>query len=74
MRKNNNHSKRIFLSVEHKKELIQQFNTTKTTVQLALDYYNNSSLAQKIRIRALELLKEEVQKTEIKNNYFLNPN
>ena len=74
MRKINKHSNRIFLSVEHKKQLIEEFNTTQPTVQLALDYYNNSELAQKIRDRALELLKNEVKKTEEKNKNFKNPN
>jgi hypothetical protein len=53
---------RIQLSPDHKKELVNEFRTSGTTVQLALDYYNNSPLAQGIRKSAKNLLLVEVAK------------
>lgn len=56
---------RIEISAAHKKELVNKFRTTGTTVQLSLDYYNNSELAKKIRLGAKELLAAEADKIEL---------
>tara|TARA_R110002096_G_scaffold65518_1_gene159528 strand:+ start:140 stop:322 length:183 start_codon:yes stop_codon:yes gene_type:complete len=53
---------RIEISVVHKKELVNKFRTTATTVQLSLDYYNNSELAKSIRKGAKLLLIDEAKK------------
>jgi len=45
-----------------KKIIADELNTSLTTVQLSLDYYNNSELAKKIRQRAKKLLIEELVK------------
>lgn len=45
-----------------KKIIAEEMNTSLTTVQLSLDYYNNSALAKKIRQRAKKLLIEEAYK------------
>jgi hypothetical protein len=56
--------KRIEISAGHKKELVNKFRTTGTTVQQSLDYYNNSELAKKIRAGAKDLLVAEADKIE----------
>lgn len=56
--------KRIEISAGHKKDLVKKFETTGTTVQQSLDYYNNSELAKKIRAGAKELLSKEADKIE----------
>lgn len=53
---------RIEISVVHKKELKMKYVVSLTTVQQALDFYNNSELAKKIRASAKELLLIEVEK------------
>lgn len=58
---------RIEISVAHKKELVNKFRTTAPTVQMSLDYYNNSDLAKKIRAAAKELLLAEAEKIESLN-------
>lgn len=45
-----------------KKIIAKELNTSLTTVQLSLDYYNNSELAKSIRQRAKALLIAEVEK------------
>lgn len=53
---------RIEISVAHKKELVNKFRTTAPTVQMSLDYYNNSDLAKAIRMEAKKLLFAEAEK------------
>lgn len=53
---------RIEISVTHKKELQNKHRTSMTTVQQALDFYNNSELAKEIRKSAKKLLLEEAAK------------
>jgi hypothetical protein len=55
---------RIEVAPSHKKELVNKFRTTGTTVQQSLDYYNNSDLAKKIRAGAKVLLVAEADKIE----------
>ncbi|MBK5210336.1 MAG: hypothetical protein JJE44_12680 [Flavobacteriaceae bacterium] len=54
--------KTIQISSTQKKELAKRFETSLTTVQLSLDYYNNSELAKKIRQSAKQLLIDEANK------------
>ncbi|WP_372937989.1 hypothetical protein [Seonamhaeicola sp.] len=54
--------KTIQISAKQKKELAELFKTSLTTVQLSLDYYNNSDLAKKIRKQAKTLLLAEADK------------
>ncbi|MGB2502702.1 MAG: ATP-dependent Lon protease [Flavobacteriaceae bacterium] len=62
--KKNIHTKKILITAEQKSIIVNEFNTTRQTVYCALKYYNNSELAKKIRMRAKELLIEEIQKIE----------
>ncbi len=55
----------ILLHHKKKKELEQEFSTSKETVRMALRYFSNSKLADKIRQRAKEMLQEEINKIEI---------
>ncbi len=56
----------INIAQKHHQILKKEFsNTSRTTIQMSLKYYNNSELAQQIRKRALELLAKEI--TENKN-------
>lgn len=55
---------RIDISVEHKKALQKEFNTSETSVRYSLNYVFNSSQAKAIRQRAKEMLQEEVEKIE----------
>ncbi len=52
----------IKISSEHKNALCLFFKTSKQTVQDALNYENNSKLAENIRIKALALLLKESKK------------
>lgn len=47
------------------KILTEEFKVTRSTVNQALAFYNNSETGKAIRTRAIELLKEELQ--EIKD-------
>ncbi|OIO12221.1 MAG: hypothetical protein AUJ53_02805 [Flavobacteriaceae bacterium CG1_02_35_72] len=58
----------IQIWARYKKQIAHELNTSLTTVQMSLDYYNNSDLAIKIRQRAKQLLLEEVEKID-KNNF-----
>lgn len=51
------------------KILMKDFDVTRTTVNQALAYYNNSEVAILIRKRAIELLEQELQEVkEFENN------
>lgn len=52
----------IQISPKQKKELADFHNTSKTTVQMSLDFYNNSDLARAIRRHAKQLLMKEAAK------------
>tara|TARA_R110002111_G_scaffold5920_9_gene27425 strand:- start:2106 stop:2285 length:180 start_codon:yes stop_codon:yes gene_type:complete len=52
----------IMISSNHKRELAEQFNTTKVTVQNALHFFNNSELAHQIRDAAKKILLKEASK------------
>ncbi len=55
---------KIRIAPEFKTQMALEFNTSKQNVKTALDYYNNSDLAKKIRVRAKELLLNEAEKIE----------
>jgi hypothetical protein len=55
---------RIEISAMHKDLLSKEFKVSRPTVQMSLDYYNNSETAVKIRERAIELLKEQLTEAE----------
>jgi len=55
---------RIHISSYHKKMIRDEFNTSKQSVQLSLDYVFNSKRAKAIRQRARVLLQEEVNKID----------
>lgn len=46
------------------KILMDEFNVTRTTVNQALAYYNNSEVAVKIRKRAIDLLELEIKEVK----------
>lgn len=46
------------------KNLAEEFKVTRTTVNQALAYYNNSEVAIAIRKRAIELLEEELKEVK----------
>lgn len=50
---------KIRIASEFKNQMALEFNTSKQNVKMALDYYNKSDLAKKIRARAKELLQNE---------------
>ncbi|MEO6176978.1 MAG: hypothetical protein ABIP27_17630 [Flavobacterium circumlabens] len=50
---------KIRIAPEFKTQMAKEFNTSKQNVKMALDYYNNSELAKKVRARAKELLLTE---------------
>lgn len=52
----------IQISSKQKKELAKSHSTSLTTVQLSLDFYNNSDLAKRIRRSAKQLLLTEANK------------
>lgn len=56
---------KIRIAPEFKTQMAQEFKTSKQNVKTALDYYNNSDLAKKIRIRAKELLQKEANEVLI---------
>lgn len=58
------HIKKILITAQQKNIIVKEFNTTRQTVYCALKYYNNSELAKKIRMRAKELLIEEIEKID----------
>lgn len=53
---------KIRIAPEFKTQMAKEFHTSKQNVKTALDYYNNSDLAKKIRQRAKALLLEEAGK------------
>lgn len=55
---------RIHISTVYKKELANKYRTSLTTVQLSLDYYNNSKQARAIRQDAKAMLLAEAAKIE----------
>lgn len=52
----------IEISSKLKKDLVKEFDVSLTTVQLSLNFFNNSDLAKRIRSRAKELLLIEAEK------------
>lgn len=56
--------KTIQICSKWKKDLKFEFDTSLVTVQLSLDYTNNSLLAMKIRDKAKEMLKNEIKRIE----------
>jgi len=50
----------IYISVRHKRNLEDEFKTSRQSVRLSLCYVNNSPLAKRIRRRALAMLENEV--------------
>jgi hypothetical protein len=50
---------KIRIASEFKNQMALEFKTSKQNVKMALDYYNQSDLAKKIRVRAKELLQNE---------------
>ncbi|WP_281323758.1 hypothetical protein [Flavobacterium sp. IMCC34518] len=52
---------KIRIHPEFKTQMATEFKTSKQNVKMALDYYNNSELAKKIRLRAKELLLQEAE-------------
>ncbi len=58
---------KIRIHPEFKAQIAKEFNTSKQNVKTALDYYNNSDLAKKIRERAKNLLIEEANKVQTEN-------
>jgi hypothetical protein len=50
---------KIRIHPEFKSQMALEFDTSKQNVKMALDYYNNSELAKKIRARAKALLLSE---------------
>jgi hypothetical protein len=56
---------KIRIAPEFKTEMSKEFHTSKQNVKMALDYYNNSELAKKIRARAKELLLKEANNVTI---------
>jgi hypothetical protein len=50
---------KIRIAPEFKNQMALEFGTSKQNVKMALDYYNQSDLAKKIRARAKELLQNE---------------
>lgn len=53
---------KILIHPKFKSDMALEFKTSKQNIKMALDYYNNSDLAKKIRLRAKELLLEEAGK------------
>ncbi|MNE68972.1 hypothetical protein D3C80_1646640 [compost metagenome] len=47
------------------REIAEELNTTRQNVYAALSYYNNSDLAEKIRLKAKEKLIEEAGKITV---------
>ncbi len=57
--------RRINISVNHKKDLAQEFEVSYQSIQMSLDYVFNSKKAKRIRQRAKEMLQEEINKIDI---------
>jgi len=58
--------KAIHLASKHHKVIRKEFShISRQTIHTALRYFNNSEVAQQIRKRALELLKQEVKENSI---------
>lgn len=55
---------RIQIASVFKRELANKYRTSITTVQMSLDYYNNSDQAREIRKDAKKLLIAEAQKIQ----------
>ena len=64
MDKKSGHTKKILIHPELNRELQNEFRTSWQTIDAAKNYYNNSTLAKKIRKRCKELLLEESKKVE----------
>ncbi|MDN3671659.1 hypothetical protein QWY99_01085 [Flavobacterium branchiarum] len=60
--------KNILLHPKHKKKIAEEFGVSKQTVDMSLSYVFNSDNAKKIRLRAKELLMEEVKKIDDNEN------
>jgi len=58
---------KIRIHPDFKSQMAVEFKTSKQNIKTALDYYNNSELAKKIRQRAKELLLEEAGKVRIED-------
>lgn len=55
-------NQRINLGAKHHKILQKEFShVSKQTIQNALNYFNNSETAQAIRVRALEIIEEDLK-------------
>ena len=54
----------IFVPAEIKRQIEAEFNTSKTTLNLALKHVNNSEMAKAIRKRAKELMQKEINKIQ----------
>ncbi len=52
--------KKINISAEHQKTLIEEFGVSRQTIYAALCYHTFSDLAKKIRVRAKALLEQEI--------------
>lgn len=52
----------INIAYQHKQSLAKEFRVTPESVRQSLNYMNNSTKARQIRIKAKELLEEEVKK------------
>jgi len=62
--------RRIWVSDKITSQLKEEFEASNTTVLLALKFASYSDLAVKIRERAIELLKEELQDSQNLMNQF----
>lgn len=60
MQRKGMNNKRIELSQKHKADLAVEFNTTKQTIRMSLQYVFNSDQAIQIRERAKEMLQSEL--------------
>jgi hypothetical protein len=58
---------KIRIHPEFKSQMSLEFETSKQNVKMALDYYNNSELAKKIRARAKTLLLSEAASVKIED-------
>lgn len=58
---------KIRIHPEFKSQMAKEFNTSKQNVKMALDYYNNSELAKKIRARAKALLLSEAEGVKVED-------
>lgn len=58
---------KIRIHPDFKSQMAKEFNTSKQNVKMALDYYNNSELAKKIRARAKALLFNEAEDVKVED-------